>query len=749
MSYRPLSSTALGLDATTSYVTPTGVAVTDTANVQAAINAMSGVGTVYLKAGTFVINTPITPKNNVRVVLQGKLYANIAGVTTAESLFYYTTEGKATGSTTVVATTASTLNGGITTGSSILLADGSAFPAGKFVISVENERMWCSVRSSNTLIVTRAIDGTTAASHSSGIAVSVMPKFGSNTIKLASVSGIPTDGTGWIAIFPQTIGQRGGYYRVVSVSGSTVTLDRAIEWAFNPGDLVSIYTTDPTLDGFILEGTDDTSIITGKCVAYVNLVGARNCKLINIIGRSTDAEVANDAGFAFQEGFNNTLQDCFIDGRRGSDGVTGTNCPDKGIAMVAQEGLSLIRNRVINQTHGYGFGLNDNIKSRQFVGNSADNCNYGFALGTETSATSNIEGSRALIFRDTVVSNMLADGIVLFDGASEVTIDGFSIDNCAGQGINIASFAYTTMLQRGNKILNGEVRNCTGAGILLDLLTDRTELAHLRLRFNSYGLRINTSATRTTAEDIDVSENSTSDLFIVDELMATDIRTTNGTNASPLWDFQQAENITIKGFRIEHGATSNNAAFLINNLSGRVHLSGGTMLLGHANDIAISERTGGGQIDVTHTRASLVLGVTGTIGLFADAGKIIFDATVDLDITGTPVSISSPAIAVPIQGSGFKTIATTGGTTTLLLSEAMQTPTIETTGVLGSNATIVWPAVPGLSGSHNNKNTGSFTTDNKPLGGTGLTTPIPQGKAAGFYVDSALVMRRKAGETTP
>jgi len=66
-----------------------------------------------------------------------------------------------------------TLNGAVTSGdSTITVADGTQFPSnGDFRILVDSELMLCTGVSGNTLTVTRGLEGTTAAAHSSGVAV--------------------------------------------------------------------------------------------------------------------------------------------------------------------------------------------------------------------------------------------------------------------------------------------------------------------------------------------------------------------------------------------------------------------------------------------------------------------------------------------------------------------------------------------------------------------------------------------------
>jgi hypothetical protein len=64
----------------------------------------------------------------------------------------------------------STMTAGISdSDTSVGVVDGSVFPAtGNFRINIGDELMLCTARSSNTLTVTRGIEGTTAVAHSTG-----------------------------------------------------------------------------------------------------------------------------------------------------------------------------------------------------------------------------------------------------------------------------------------------------------------------------------------------------------------------------------------------------------------------------------------------------------------------------------------------------------------------------------------------------------------------------------------------------
>lgn len=65
-----------------------------------------------------------------------------------------------------------TLNGGINAAvTSLVVADGTVFPASNFLLSIGTEILLCSSRTGNTLTVVRAQEGTSAATHANGAAV--------------------------------------------------------------------------------------------------------------------------------------------------------------------------------------------------------------------------------------------------------------------------------------------------------------------------------------------------------------------------------------------------------------------------------------------------------------------------------------------------------------------------------------------------------------------------------------------------
>ncbi len=91
-----------------------------------------------------------------------------------------------------------TLNGAIDgSQTSIVVTDGSVFPSsGNFRLLIDSEIMLCTARSSNTLTVTRAQEGTSGASHSdttsvvSPITETSLKKFRSDAIVAGAYSGL-------------------------------------------------------------------------------------------------------------------------------------------------------------------------------------------------------------------------------------------------------------------------------------------------------------------------------------------------------------------------------------------------------------------------------------------------------------------------------------------------------------------------------------------------------------------------------
>jgi len=76
-----------------------------------------------------------------------------------------------------------TISGSINdTTTSVVVTDGSVFPStGDFRINVEDELMLVTARATNTLTVTRGIEGTSAAAHTTGVYVTHVATAGGVT----------------------------------------------------------------------------------------------------------------------------------------------------------------------------------------------------------------------------------------------------------------------------------------------------------------------------------------------------------------------------------------------------------------------------------------------------------------------------------------------------------------------------------------------------------------------------------------
>ena len=135
-----------------------------------------------------------------------------------------------------------TLNGAIDASqSSIVVTDGSVFPStGNFRLVIGSEILTCSARSTNTLTVTRGAEGSTAASHSSGAAVThivtaasvqrviqdYLPLVGSNQPALGRI--VADDGTTILTASDFTAVNAGGS-DVVSDQNGTILMRKAVQ----------------------------------------------------------------------------------------------------------------------------------------------------------------------------------------------------------------------------------------------------------------------------------------------------------------------------------------------------------------------------------------------------------------------------------------------------------------------------------------------------------------------------------------
>lgn len=114
-----------------------------------------------------------------------------------------------------------TLNGAINNSvTSVVVTDGSTFPAGNFRVLVDTEFMRCTSRSGNTLTVVRGTEGSTAASHLDLAAVNSILTAGSiaalksDFMAMMGLGRVPTSGntygdefdnesfSGWTAVVP-------------------------------------------------------------------------------------------------------------------------------------------------------------------------------------------------------------------------------------------------------------------------------------------------------------------------------------------------------------------------------------------------------------------------------------------------------------------------------------------------------------------------------------------------------------------
>ena len=136
-----------------------------------------------------------------------------------------------------------TLNGAINNSTtSVTVTDGSVFPStGNFRVLVDSEIMIVTARSTNTLTVTRGAEGTTAASHSDGVAILAIVTNGGMQDYLNEALGInhAQSGGNFTGTYP---------FRLLDINGNSIT---ASDWSWVNQGLSTI--TDNSNGGLTIE----------------------------------------------------------------------------------------------------------------------------------------------------------------------------------------------------------------------------------------------------------------------------------------------------------------------------------------------------------------------------------------------------------------------------------------------------------------------------------------------------------------
>ena len=177
-----------------------------------------------------------------------------------------------------------TLSGDITAGTtSIGVTNGSIFPTSNFNLLIEDELVFCTSRSSNTLTCVRGVDGSTAAAHSSGTRIYLLLSGsytnrnlitrnklqhvftsgagggGGSSIETGLVADLPTAGTAG-NLYMSSNGiysylDNGSSYDKFGITNKFVEpLESEFAWA-NQGS----YTADDTHGGIFLQSAGNTT----------------------------------------------------------------------------------------------------------------------------------------------------------------------------------------------------------------------------------------------------------------------------------------------------------------------------------------------------------------------------------------------------------------------------------------------------------------------------------------------------------
>lgn len=636
----------------------------DSGALQAAINALAGTGVDLLvpyTAGGMLINSTITPKSNLRILVAdaATIKLNIPGSSTANAFLYYTPAGLAVASTTL----------------------------------------------------------------------SVTPTAFGTTVTLTSGTSVAVGA--WLGIFNATWGFRGGYYKVVAWNAGTkvATLDRQILWPFASGDTVSVFATDPTLSNFSLIGLGKGANLVGKCCVVTNLVGSRECEISGFFLAANGANVANDAGLVWQEGYRNRQYDVWVDG-------TGGAFPNKGHAVIAQESFDG-RRLYAKNTAGYAYGIVD-CYDCNFDQLRADSCLYGVALSTETAATGGIIGCRWCNLTKVTVIGCTNDGIVIYDGASNNSISQFIVATCGSQGVRISSFAQS-FTQNGNSLTHGRIYNNVGDGILLDATTTQTVIDDVRSDGNgASGLELKSGAAGTRVGALYTSGNVGPQIATADEIHIGyhEVAGTAVTAGGSCLYVTGTKPITIESHKWDLSTDTHATFYAYVAAAAQISLGRGRVTM-NSSSICYAALAAGVAFSLSDCVVANAGGAAGTSAVYGTGGVIRVGQ--GCDFTGTTIPINNAGVAISMAQQGMLTDATTTGTRSLTQVEA-QNGVIKETGALTGNLTINVPAgVSGLEYEVDNSTSNAFTVSIGVTGGAAIA--VAQGKKASLYSDGANMKR--------
>lgn len=287
-----------------------------------------------------------------------------------------------------------------------------------------------------------------------GIASTTVASFfdrGGNSITVTSAASIAVGS--WLLI-QQVVGTLGGFYQVMNISGTTLTLDRAISWAFAPGDPVTVYAGNPTLQDFVLQGFSTGAgpgfAFTGLCTEYIQVNGSYNCAVRNVSAFTEIPPGSATFGISWEHGFNDEFSNMSFIGSQG--GIV--TCA----YLLVAEDTAHVRNLVAISDDGSmsdGFQLNDCILC-EFEGLNAQGVVNGINLLTDSSSPN--VGSQQCSFVNCSAVGCGNFGLNLGDGVSVIdqcTFTNFKLLGNVNRGLFLSK---ATACKFANFVMQGNTR---------------------------------------------------------------------------------------------------------------------------------------------------------------------------------------------------------------------------------------------------------------------------------------------------
>ena len=441
-------------------------------------------------------------------------------------------------------------------------------------------------------------------------------KIGTATLSVSS--NVCTVGQYIIVINAASGTFRQALYRVVAISGTTITVDRPVRMQFDPGDV--LFPTLPVRD-ISIQGNGMT--MTGTGARHIELLGALNCYISDVNFNSSQGTVDERFISLDVPSFN-----CVAERLTGDGGGVTT----LGMSFESAEGCV------------YRDCLSQNCQYAGYIFQDAQNClidnckAYGIAGAgvVFTAAPPSLAGANS----NNIVGGDFSrngTGIRMERGSSMTKISGATVTGNTGDGILFAADA--------SKLTSTEIAGCViqenTNGVTLSSSAVGSSIVNSSILSNTNGVLVPTGSTDTQLWGVNLSGNLLPlHISAYCQLTSVSGTVTNPTASSAIL-LGTGANVLASGVSFTTPQTPTGLMNVVLALAGAVaSIDGAQFNIGTSSN-AIVVVGAGAVLSVRNTTVTPTGSASGTTGIFASAGTVRLEGAVNTDACGTPLSVGS------------------------------------------------------------------------------------------------------------